>query len=142
MKMSPLRNFLEAGNHPQRGRFAAARGPDEDDELPICDLEADVFDRGDVAAFFAGINLEDVFDRDFGHEQSRQTRDGPEGQIPLGDASLGSRIGAASGSRLHFPPLPGYRKGSATTSTGSLRQQIRARLIESALHIAERDFFA
>jgi hypothetical protein len=35
----PLADLLEARNHPQRGRLAAARGPDDDDELAVLYFE-------------------------------------------------------------------------------------------------------
>src|SRR5205814_3402568 len=35
-------DVLEAGDHAQRGRLAAARGPDQHHELAVTDLEADV----------------------------------------------------------------------------------------------------
>ena len=62
-----LRDLLEAGDHAQRGRFSATRGPDEHDELTVRDLEADIVDRGHVSAFVAGINFGNVFDGNLGH---------------------------------------------------------------------------
>ncbi len=41
----PGADLLEAGDHPQRGRLAAARGPDEHHELARLDLEGEVADR-------------------------------------------------------------------------------------------------
>ena len=41
--------FLEAGDHPQQRRFAAARRADEDDELAVDDLEVDVLEDADGA---------------------------------------------------------------------------------------------
>ena len=35
---------LEPGDHPERRGLAAARGPDEHDELLVADLQVDVFD--------------------------------------------------------------------------------------------------
>jgi len=37
-------DVLEPGDHPQRGRLAAARGADEDHELAVADLEVHLFD--------------------------------------------------------------------------------------------------
>ena len=36
---------LEAGDHPQQRRLAAARGADEDDELAVADGEVDAVDH-------------------------------------------------------------------------------------------------
>ncbi len=43
-----LADLLEAGDHAQRRRLAAARRPDEDDELPVVDVEVQVGDRASV----------------------------------------------------------------------------------------------
>ena len=64
-----LRNLLQSRDHPEYRRLPATRGPDEHDELAIRNLEADVIDRVDFSALFAGINLEDVFEGDLGHER-------------------------------------------------------------------------
>ncbi len=40
----PVADLLEAGDHPQRGRLAAARGPDQDHQLPVADLEVEILD--------------------------------------------------------------------------------------------------
>ena len=52
-------DFLETGDHPERGGFAASGRTDEHHELPVFDFEVDVFD-GEHAAIvhFADI-LED-----------------------------------------------------------------------------------
>src|SRR6188474_3579134 len=41
----PLRDLLETGDHAQRGRLAAARRADEDEELAVLDSEVQVVDR-------------------------------------------------------------------------------------------------
>src|SRR5690606_22855334 len=40
----PRGDVLEAGDHPQRGRLAAARGADQDHELAVADLQVHVLD--------------------------------------------------------------------------------------------------
>src|SRR5262249_45119727 len=44
----PFADLLEAGEHPERGRLAAARRPDQDHELLVLDLDVEVLDDGDV----------------------------------------------------------------------------------------------
>ena len=56
-------DLLEAGDHPQRGRLAAARRADEHDELAFVDLQVEVADRDDVVA----VDLRDVDELDVGH---------------------------------------------------------------------------
>ena len=57
-------DLLEAGDHAQRGRLAAAGGADEDDEFVVGDLEVDAAD-GLHAAF---VGFDDLADRDFCHD--------------------------------------------------------------------------
>ena len=56
-------DLLEPGDHPQRGRLAAAGRPDEDDELAVLDLEAEVGDRARTVR----IGLADVREGDGCH---------------------------------------------------------------------------
>ena len=56
-------HFLQAGDHSQQGRLAAARGADEHDELPIRNLQADVVDGDEVARE----HLPDPVETDVGH---------------------------------------------------------------------------
>ena len=51
---------LEAGDQPQEGGLAATRGADEDHELAVGDVEADVVHRGDVRSE----HLRDAFQTD------------------------------------------------------------------------------
>jgi hypothetical protein len=44
-----LRHGLEPGDHPQRRRLAAARGPEQRDQLALRDAERHVVDGGDAA---------------------------------------------------------------------------------------------
>ena len=44
------RDLLQPGDHAQGGGLAAARGADQDDELPIRDVQGEIVD-GDEAAF-------------------------------------------------------------------------------------------
>ena len=61
--ISPQRDFLEAGDHAQRGRLAAARRADQHHELALGDLEVQVADRSDVV----GVDLREVNELDRGH---------------------------------------------------------------------------
>ena len=54
---------LEPGHHPERARLPAARGPDEDDELAVADLEVEVADRMRPVR----IDLVQLFELDLGH---------------------------------------------------------------------------
>ena len=58
-----LGDFLEAGNHPQHRRFAAARGSYEDHELAVAYPNIRVFNRNDLPVE----NLADILEYDFGH---------------------------------------------------------------------------
>ena len=60
MKTRPARDGLEAGDQPQERRLAATRRADEDHELAVGDLEADVVHRGDVRSE----HLRDAFQTD------------------------------------------------------------------------------
>ena len=57
-------DLLEPGDHPQAGRLAAARRPDQDHELAVVDLEVEVVYRKDVTVF-----LGDVIERDGRHSR-------------------------------------------------------------------------
>ena len=54
---------LEPGDHAQQRRLAAARGPDEDHELPVGDVQIDAAHRERAVA----VALGDGFERDRGH---------------------------------------------------------------------------
>ena len=58
-----LADLLQSGDHPQRGRLAAAGGPDEDHQLAVADLEVEGV-HGDGAV---RIDLPDPIERDLGH---------------------------------------------------------------------------
>ena len=45
-------DLLKPRDHPQKGRFAAARGADEDDEFALLDVEVDVLQHVDAAVGF------------------------------------------------------------------------------------------
>ena len=55
-------DLLEAGDHPEAGRLAAAGWPDEDHELAVRDLEVEVVDREYVT-----VTLGDVVERNGRH---------------------------------------------------------------------------
>ena len=59
-----LGDVLQPGDHVEGGRLPAARGPDQDDELAVGDVQVEVVDgQGAV-----GIALDDVVQDDFCHE--------------------------------------------------------------------------
>ena len=60
-------HLLEPRHHPQRGRLAAARRADEDDELPVLDLEVEI----DDGARAVRIGLADVREGDGRHGAPR-----------------------------------------------------------------------
>ena len=43
-------DLFEARNHPQQGRFATARGPDENDQLACLDIKVDMLEHIDRPA--------------------------------------------------------------------------------------------
>jgi hypothetical protein len=55
-------DLLEPGDHPEAGRLAAARRPDQDHELAVADLEIEVLDGLEIA-----VELVDVFERHSRH---------------------------------------------------------------------------
>ena len=77
----PVADLLEPGDHPQARRLAAAGRTDEDHELAIGDLEAEVLDGGEFAEA-----LPDVIERHGGHGRL----------LPVGDAIAGPCISAAN----------------------------------------------
>jgi hypothetical protein len=80
------RRLLEPGDHAQERRLAAARRPDEDEELAVGDLERDVFDRDHITEL-----LGDVFEDDLTHPCSPRAAAyaaDPRGQRP-GSAQRG-----------------------------------------------------
>jgi len=58
------RNFLQACHHAQKRALAAARGSDQDADLPGRDLQREVLDGARVARARAGIALRDVIEQD------------------------------------------------------------------------------
>ena len=63
-----LGDVLEAGDHAQRGRLAAARRADEDQELLVLDLEVEIVDGDHIAVPFP-----DVVERNRGHANLPRT---------------------------------------------------------------------
>ena len=57
---------LEARDHPQRGRLAAARRADEDEELAVLDVEREVLHGVEAV----GIDLVDLLQHDLSHRAS------------------------------------------------------------------------
>ncbi len=58
----PGGDLLEAGDHAQQRRLAAAGRPDDDDELAVGDLDIDAEDH-----FERAVALADVAEADVGH---------------------------------------------------------------------------
>src|SRR5438876_4871194 len=56
-------DLLEPGDHPQRGRLAAAGRSDEDNELPLADVQVEIADSDDVVA----VDLAQMDELDFSH---------------------------------------------------------------------------
>ena len=50
-------DVLEAGDHAQQGRLAAARRPDEDDELAVLDVEVDAIDDLQISEVIRKLSL-------------------------------------------------------------------------------------
>ncbi len=77
-----LVDFLEPGEHPQGGGLATPRGPDQDHELAVLDLQVDARNRGLVHPWVPALGL---FERDCCHDSSphRQVR---AGRSVVGDA--------------------------------------------------------
>ena len=67
---APVADLLEPGDAAQRGRLAAARRSDEDEELAVLDLEIQVVDGDDVLA----VALVHVVERDGRHRVTRSIR--------------------------------------------------------------------
>jgi hypothetical protein len=58
-----LGDLLESGHHPQRGRLAAPGGPDENQELPVRDVQRQVVDGVEAVV----VDLLDAFELDLSH---------------------------------------------------------------------------
>ena len=67
MRTVPLRDRLEAGDHPQRGGLAAARRADEHHELAVGDVEVERADGFGAV----GVDLPDVVENDVCHRSPR-----------------------------------------------------------------------
>jgi len=63
-------DLLEAGDHAQQRRLAAARGADEHHELAVLDLEGQVADRPHLVV----VELRDSIERHGGHAEAKRTR--------------------------------------------------------------------
>ena len=55
IRISPCGDLLEPGDHAQQRRLSAARGPDEDDELAVGDIDVDAVDDFDRAEGLADL---------------------------------------------------------------------------------------
>ena len=98
----PVRDLLEPGDHPQRGRLAAARRADEHEELAVANLEREVVDRLDAVL----VDLVDLVEHHVSHyplvhELSRRGRPGrrPEARAPSPSTQRRRRRRAVSSSR-------------------------------------------
>src|SRR5438552_9651780 len=68
-----LRRLLEAGDYAQDRGLAAARWPEQHEQLAIGHVETEILHRRNIRAFIAGINFRNISDADAGHEARRQT---------------------------------------------------------------------
>ena len=84
--MRPEVGCLEAADHPQRRRLAAARRTKEAEELPVHDLEVDVIDGHRIAEHLDHIHELDV---DGGHVRC--------GLLWRGTGMRGARLGRGRG---------------------------------------------
>src|SRR5437867_12208539 len=62
MEMVPRDDILQARDHSQRGRLAAAGRADQHHQLAVADLQIQIFDDGNVA-----VRLGDMLERNLGH---------------------------------------------------------------------------
>ena len=82
----PVRDLLEAGDHPQHRRLATPRGADEHHELPVVDVQRQVVH----GAHAVGVHLRAVIERYRTHirppdqfsRQKRATSSGPPAPLP------------------------------------------------------------
>ena len=58
-----VRDILQPCDHPQRGRFSAAGGPDQHDKLMVGNVEIDAAHRLDIV-----VTLDNLTQRDVSHE--------------------------------------------------------------------------
>src|SRR4029453_3561906 len=86
--------LFKAGDHPQRGRLAAARRPEQGQELARSDVEADVARRVDLALHAMGEALRYPLDMDAervgGHVSTAGPPQGTD-TPPSGAASVADR---------------------------------------------------
>ena len=94
-----LGDLLEPGDHPQRRRLAAARGPDEDHELAVGDLEIELVDGARAVA----VDLADALERHSAPSLSRSSIVGSEACAER--PASGEQDALAGGRRLiEVPP--------------------------------------
>ena len=74
--MRPLADPLQPGDHPQRGRLAAAGRADEDEELAVRDLELEVVDGARAAE-----GLRHVVEDDARHQVSASSGGRRQGEV-------------------------------------------------------------
>ena len=72
------RDLLEAGDHPQRRRLAAAGRADQDQELLVADGQVDAGDRPDVAE-----PLLDLVEDDVGHDKTERPEPTAPAPVPV-----------------------------------------------------------
>ncbi len=109
--------LLEPGDDPQKGRLAAARGPEQDHELAIPHRQADAVDRGHVAE-----QLSDFAGRDVRHRRPSipAARPAPAcrpGTVPTATAPPGTGAADRSGGRPR-PAPDGPRRASCQADPG------------------------
>ena len=147
IRIVPVGDVLEPGDHPQRRRLAAARRADEDDELAVRDLEVEVADRARPVR----IDLRDVLERDLGHVPSelrvgnavyglpqpwmalwRRSRPRRRRRESARAAPLPRACADRARGHLHRPARRRRRSSSRSTSASRTRRRARSPASSSA----------
>ena len=127
-------DLLQPGEHPQGGRLAAPRGPDEHHELAVVDLEVDAWHGGLVGARIPALRL---VEGDCGHAEllpspagTCRTIRSEVTQVTLG-VSASQRCRAAPSGWAPACASPrasgGWRAASSTAWPGELARRPRGR---------------
>ena len=118
----PAGDLLEAGDHPQAGRLAAARWSDQDHELAVADLQVEVLHGLEIA-----VHLVDVLER-HGRHGATSAPSGPSRAHASSRRERnvdGPRTWAARGRRIVGAPLP-RRKAACPKPNPQARPRTRS----------------